>query len=112
MSSHVTVDRLQFTLTVTFHYLFPILTMGLALFVAWLKTEHALSHGHANHIAKRATEAAAPRSQDDPVAHLFEGGKEGMRPLYDAMVALVHRGFDIPLAGEAIIALQTCVATK
>jgi len=38
MSSHVLVDRLQFTLTVTFHYLFPILTMGLALFIAWLKT--------------------------------------------------------------------------
>src|SRR5437763_6360116 len=38
MSSHVTVDRLQFTLTVTFHYLFPILTMGIALFIAWLKT--------------------------------------------------------------------------
>ena len=30
MSSHVTVDRLQFALTATFHYLFPILTMGLA----------------------------------------------------------------------------------
>jgi cytochrome d ubiquinol oxidase subunit I len=38
VSSHVTVDRLQFTLTVMFHYLFPILTMGSALFVAWLKT--------------------------------------------------------------------------
>jgi cytochrome d ubiquinol oxidase subunit I len=38
VSSHVTVDRLQFTLTVTFHYLFPILTMGLALFIAWLAT--------------------------------------------------------------------------
>jgi cytochrome bd ubiquinol oxidase subunit I len=38
VSSHVTVDRLQFTLTVTFHYLFPILTMGIALFIAWLKT--------------------------------------------------------------------------
>src|SRR3954453_19962026 len=38
MTSHVLVDRLQFTLTVTFHYIFPILTMGLALFVAWLKT--------------------------------------------------------------------------
>jgi cytochrome bd ubiquinol oxidase subunit I len=38
MSSHVLVDRLQFTLTVTFHYLFPILTMGLALYIAWLKT--------------------------------------------------------------------------
>src|SRR3954464_15933019 len=38
MTSHVLVDRLQFSLTVTFHYIFPILTMGLALFVAWLKT--------------------------------------------------------------------------
>src|SRR3954454_17376579 len=38
MTSHVLVDRLQFTLTVTFHYIFPILTMGLALFVSWLKT--------------------------------------------------------------------------
>ncbi|HEX4690407.1 MAG TPA: cytochrome ubiquinol oxidase subunit I [Solirubrobacteraceae bacterium] len=34
----MTVDRLQFTLTVTFHYLFPIFTMGSALFIAWLKT--------------------------------------------------------------------------
>jgi cytochrome d ubiquinol oxidase subunit I len=38
VSSHVTVDRFQFALTVTFHYLFPILTMGLGLFIAWLKT--------------------------------------------------------------------------
>jgi cytochrome d ubiquinol oxidase subunit I len=38
MSDHVLVDRLQFTLSVTFHYLFPILTMGLALFLAWFAT--------------------------------------------------------------------------
>jgi cytochrome d ubiquinol oxidase subunit I len=38
VSSHVTVDRWQFTLTVMFHYLFPILTMGLALFIVWLET--------------------------------------------------------------------------
>src|SRR5437763_16019620 len=38
MSDHVMVDRLQFTLTVTFHYLFPIVTMGLALYLAYLKT--------------------------------------------------------------------------
>jgi cytochrome d ubiquinol oxidase subunit I len=38
VSSHVTVDRLQFTLTVTFHYLFPILTMGLSPFLVWLVT--------------------------------------------------------------------------
>ena len=34
----MTVDRLQFTLTGTFHYLFPILTMGVGLMLAWLKT--------------------------------------------------------------------------
>jgi cytochrome bd ubiquinol oxidase subunit I len=45
MSSYVLVDRLQFTLTVTFHYIFPILTMGLALFVAWLKTVSYLGRG-------------------------------------------------------------------
>src|SRR3954466_13156006 len=38
MSSHVTVDRWQFTLTVMFHYLFPILTMGLSLFIVWLES--------------------------------------------------------------------------
>ena len=38
MSDHVTVDRLQFALTATFHYLFPILTMGLAVFMAGLAT--------------------------------------------------------------------------
>jgi cytochrome d ubiquinol oxidase subunit I len=38
MSSYVLVDRLQFAFTLTYHYLFPILTMGLAIFIAWLKT--------------------------------------------------------------------------
>jgi cytochrome d ubiquinol oxidase subunit I len=46
VSSHVTVDRLQFTLTVTFHYLFPIITMGLGLFVAWLATVAYLGREH------------------------------------------------------------------
>jgi len=55
--------------------------------VAWLKATHGLGHGHANHIAKRAIELAWPRSGEDPVAHLFEGGKGGLRPLYDRLVA-------------------------
>lgn len=38
VSSYVLVDRLQFAFTITFHYLFPILTMGLGLFIAYLKT--------------------------------------------------------------------------
>jgi cytochrome d ubiquinol oxidase subunit I len=47
MSDPVTVDRLQFALAATFHYLFPILTMGLALFIAWFKS--AAYFGRENH---------------------------------------------------------------
>jgi len=38
MNSALSIDRLQFTFTVTFHYLFPQLTMGLALLILVLKT--------------------------------------------------------------------------
>ena len=38
MEDHIRIDRLQFTLTVSFHYLFPLLTMGLALFMAYMKS--------------------------------------------------------------------------
>jgi cytochrome bd ubiquinol oxidase subunit I len=38
MQSAVAVDRLQFAFTVTFHYIFPQLTMGLALLIVILKT--------------------------------------------------------------------------
>ena len=70
--------------------------------VAWLKAEHGLSHSHANHVAKRASEAAAPRPQDDPVAHLFVG-KEGLRPLYDRVASEVVRlGSDVVLAPKKV----------
>jgi len=38
MNFVLSVDRLQFAFTVTFHYLFPQLTMGLALLILVLKT--------------------------------------------------------------------------
>jgi cytochrome d ubiquinol oxidase subunit I len=38
MQSAVAVDRLQFAFTMTFHYIFPQLTMGLALLIVILKT--------------------------------------------------------------------------
>jgi hypothetical protein len=66
--------------------------------VAWLKAEHGLSHAHANHIAKRAAEVAAPRSTDDPVAHLFDG-KAALRPLYDRLVERITTfGADVAFA--------------
>jgi cytochrome bd ubiquinol oxidase subunit I len=39
MEQALTVHRLQFAFTVTFHYIFPQLTMGLALLIVYLKTK-------------------------------------------------------------------------
>ena len=39
MGSALTIDRLQFAFTVTFHYIFPQITMGLALLILILKTQ-------------------------------------------------------------------------
>ncbi len=73
MSDNVLVDRLQFTLTVTFHYLFPIITMGLALFVAWMKTVSYL--GRPDHrfplLRKTAAECAAYESASRFWAKIF-----------------------------------------
>ncbi len=38
MATALTADRLHFAFTATSRYLFPQLTMGLALLIAWLKT--------------------------------------------------------------------------
>src|SRR5271168_5625956 len=38
MEEALTVHRLQFAFTITFHYIFPQLTMGLALLILILKT--------------------------------------------------------------------------
>jgi cytochrome bd ubiquinol oxidase subunit I len=39
MEQALTVHRLHFALTITFHYIFPQLTMGLALLIVYLKTK-------------------------------------------------------------------------
>ena len=44
MDSALLVDRLHFAFTVTFHYLFPQLTMGLALLIVILKTLALRTH--------------------------------------------------------------------
>ena len=66
--------------------------------VGWLKSEQNLSHSHANHIAKRVMQDAAPPTED-PVAALFAGAKQNLRPLYDAVVdAVVGFGADVEVA--------------
>ena len=65
----MTVDRLQFAFTVTFHYLFPILTMGLALFIALLKTVAHLGSEQRRLPLLRRTDAQ--RRDADAAAHFW-----------------------------------------
>jgi cytochrome bd ubiquinol oxidase subunit I len=53
MNEALSVHRLQFAFTITFHYIFPQLTMGLALLIVYLKTK-ALRTGdeHYNRAAR------------------------------------------------------------
>ena len=69
MSSHVTVDRWQFTLTVMVHYVFPIITMGLALFIAWLETVSLLGSEHRRLRLLRKT--AEQRAAHHNAAHFW-----------------------------------------
>lgn len=48
MDDALTVHRIQFAFTITYHYLFPQLTMGLALLILWWKTA-ALRTGKASY---------------------------------------------------------------
>ncbi len=53
MESALLYDRLQFAVTSTFHYLFPQLTMGLALLLVYLRTRDLLSSDdHFHHVAR------------------------------------------------------------
>lgn len=53
MESAVLYDRLQFAVTVTFHYLFPQLTMGLALLLLYLRTRALVTgDSHYHEVAK------------------------------------------------------------
>ena len=76
--------------------------------MAWLKSTHDFSHAHANHVAKRALEAAAPRAADDPqVAHMFEG-KEDLRPIYQVLLDTIKAlGSDVEIAPKKAKALES-----
>lgn len=52
MESALLYDRLQFAVTSTFHYIFPQLTMGLALLLICFRTMDLLSHHNLPHAAR------------------------------------------------------------
>ena len=53
MTDAVSAARFQFAFTIMFHYLFPILTMGLGVLIAVLKTQHLLGKGEIYGVSAR-----------------------------------------------------------
>ncbi len=69
--------------------------------VKLLKSEHGITHGFANliaHKASQATSGGAPAATD-LVAQQYAGPKEGLRPIYDALIDAVQTfGDDVEIS--------------
>lgn len=58
--------------------------------VEWLKAEHGLGHGYANLVAHKAFGSDSGSSDgDELVEAMFAGPKVAVRPVYDAVMAVV-----------------------
>lgn len=74
--------------------------------ISFLKLEHGMSHGNANRLALIARESdgtsvakAAEASGIDPLAAMYEGKKAGLKPVHEALKALIVQfGGDIEVA--------------
>lgn len=69
--------------------------------VALLKGEHGVTHGYANLIAHKAlkSDAGSAGGDDELLAAQYAGAKEGLRPIYDALVGEIKKfGGDIELS--------------
>ena len=63
----------------------------------WLKTENGVTHGFANLIAQQYL--ARESGDTDLVSAQYAGAKEGLRPIYDAVLDAVRRfGDDVEVA--------------
>lgn len=84
------------------HWLQQVADSGLdkhGVIVKMLKTEHGLTHGYANLVAHEALASAAVHSDDDDLVARQYAGKEGLRPIYERLVAVVDAfGTDVEFA--------------
>jgi len=67
--------------------------------VKMLKSDHGMTHGYANLVAHEALSSAAIHADDADLVACQYAGKEGLRPIYDRVVAAVESfGDDVELA--------------
>ena len=76
--------------------------------LAWLKSEHGLSHGNANRVALTALRGPAAPEGDARIDTIYGGPKAALRSLHDQVVAFAQGfGDDIELAPkQAYVALR------
>lgn len=61
--------------------------------VAWLKSQHGLTHGYANlvaHTTFKSDAGSQAAAGTDLVAAMFAGDKAALRPIYDALMKAIH----------------------
>jgi hypothetical protein len=76
--------------------------------LAWLKTEHGLTHGNANRVAIEALRGPSAPTGEALVDTIYTGPKAALRPFHDRVVALAQGfGDDIELSPkQAYVALR------
>jgi Domain of unknown function (DUF5655)/Domain of unknown function (DUF4287) len=57
--------------------------------VAFLKSEHGVTHGYANGIVLQYRSRDTPASDDDLVDAQYAGAKSALRPIYEALITAV-----------------------
>lgn len=67
--------------------------------LAWLKTEHGMSHGNANRVAIEALKPAEVPTADAQIDAIYSGRNAGVRPLHDRVIEIAQAfGRDVELA--------------
>lgn len=67
--------------------------------IKFLKSEHGMTHGFANMVAHQALNPVSGDGDDDLVSKQYSGAKEGLLPIYQALVKAVEKlGADVELA--------------
>lgn len=69
--------------------------------VSFLKSKHGLGHGYANLVAQSllTAQAGGPASGEDLMAGQYGGAKAALRPIYDALLAVMKKfGADVEAA--------------